>query len=583
MSLSNPPLRVADRRGPRWRLAWRPRGEGLALAVAILLATVLIALPLGLLLVKGLAAGDGLSLGPVAEALGSRSVQRALLNSLDSSFFSALAATAVGTLLALVLGLTDVRAKGLFVFLLLIPMMIPPHVTAISWIQAAGPSSPLLRTLGLAPEPGTTHPLYSRWGVILLLAIQHTPLVFLVVRAALRAQPRELADAARTAGAPPSRVLRRIVLPLLAPAIVAGFGLAFVSALKNFGIPALLGIPARYTTLPVLMWQRMASFGVSILENVAVIATIMAGVAVMAVIVVVLLQRYGRAALTGPPRPPLSFRLGAKRPLVEGALLIFVALVVVLPLSALLATALVRTYGLPLNAATATLDNFAEVLVRQGVTVRAFLNSSVAAGGAALALAAFAIVVAHLGTRHGAVRRLAGAVDGLGDIAYAIPGIVISIAFIVAFIAPLPVIGVSLYNTLLIIALAYGAAFLTIAIKPVATAFAQLDPALEDAARVAGAGYAMRMRRIFAPLVAPAAASAAILVFLTAYNEITVSALLWSSGNETIGTTIFNYEDGGYTTLAAAMSTVTVGATVVLMLILDRMGRHLPAGAVPWR
>ena len=91
------------------------------------------------------------------------------------------------------------------------------------------------------------------------------------------------------------------------------------------------------------------------------------------------------------------------------------------------------------------------------------------------------------------------------------------------------------------------------------------------------------MRRIFLPLIAPAAASGAILVFLTAYNEVTVSALLWSTGNETIGTTIYNYEDGGYTTLAAAMSSVTVLATVVLMVLLDRLGRRAPPGVIPWR
>ncbi|MEL6207484.1 MAG: iron ABC transporter permease, partial [Pseudomonadota bacterium] len=71
------------------------------------------------------------------------------------------------------------RAKGLFTFLLLIPMMIPPHVTAIAWIQALGPSSALLRTLGIAPEIGTTHPLYSQGGVVFLLGVQHAPLVFL--------------------------------------------------------------------------------------------------------------------------------------------------------------------------------------------------------------------------------------------------------------------------------------------------------------------------------------------------------------------------------------------------------------------
>ena len=559
------------------------RGEGLALLAASTLVAALIVVPLALLLAQGLTVGGGLSLAPVVEALNSRAVQRALVNSLDSALFSALLATMVGTLLALLVGLTDIRAKGLFVFLLLIPMMIPPHVTAIAWIQAAGPASPLLRSVGLAPEIGTTHPLYSRGGVIALLALQHMPLAFLVVRAALRSQPRELSEAARIAGSGPLRVMRRIVLPLLAPAIIAAFALSFVSALKNFGIPALLGVPANYVTLPVLLWQRMVSFGVSILQNVAVIGAIMIAVAVVATAVLAYVQRRSGAALTGPPRTPLSFSLGRARLLVEAGIVAFIVGVVALPLAALLATSLVQTYGLALTPQTATLANFVEVVWRQGVTLRAFANSSLAAGGAALVLAGLAVVLAHPAHRPGAPRRVAGAVGALADVSYALPGIVVSIAFIITFVAPLPLIDASIYNTLLIIALAYVAAFLAIAVKPVAVAFAQLDPALEDAARVAGAGYGRRMARIIGPLVAPAAASAAILVFLTAYNEITVSALLWSFGNETIGTTIFNYEDGGYTTLAAATSTVTVVATLALMLVLDKMGRRLPPGAVPWR
>ena len=110
-----------------------------------------------------------------------------------------------------------------------------------------------------------------------------------------------------------------------------------------------------------------------------------------------------------------------------------------------------------------------------------------------------------------------------------------------------------------------------------------MDGSLEDAARVSGAGFFRRMRRIFAPLAAPSAASGAILVFLTAYNEVTVSALLWSTGNETIGTTIFNYEDGGYTTLAAAMSAVVVVATIFIMLAMNALARRVPAGTIPWK
>ncbi len=559
-------------------------GEGLTLAAVTLFALALFVFPLGLLARIALTEGGAISFAPLAEALSSRSVLRALNHSLITAFFSSALSLVAGTSIALVMGLTDIRWKGSFTFLLLIPMMIPPHVTAIAWIQAMGPSSPILRTLGIAPELGATHPLYSAGGMIFLLGVQHTPLVFLVVLAALRTLPRELSDAARIAGAKPLRLLHRILLPLLAPTLIAAFALAFVSALGNFGIQALLGIPARYITLPVLIWQRLASFGPSVLTDVAVIAALLALVAVGLILAQTALLARSRTRLIGPPQAPLHIALGRSGGLVEAALALLIATTLVLPITALVATALVTTYGLPLNADTITLDNFTEILFRQSVTARAFLNSTLSAGAAAAIIALGCVFLARFMTgARGPVRRLSTGLATLAEMTYAIPGLVISIAFILAFIKPLPLLNVSLYNTLGIIFLAYLCAFFSIALKPVSAAYVQLDPALDEAARIAGAGFMFRMRRIFLPLIAPAAASGAILVFLTAYNEVTVSALLWSTGNETIGTTIYNYEDGGYTTLAAAMSSVTVLATIVLMVLLDQLGRRAPPGVIPWR
>jgi iron(III) transport system permease protein len=561
-----------------------PSPEKITLLALVIGATLICGLPLALLFKTGLTGNGSLDLGPLGEALQSRSVRTAIWHSIESSFFSALGATLLGTLLAILIGLTDIRAKGLLVFLILLPMMIPPHVTAIAWIQALGPGSPVLRWLGLAPELGATHPLYSREGLVLLLTLQHSPLVFLLVRAALRSFPRELSDAARVAGAGSLMMLRRITLPLLAPSLLAGFALAFVAALGNFGINALIGIPARYTTLPVLVWQRLSSFGPDVLPNVAVISVILAAVALVAILLQSLLQRRLRASLIGLPQAPLALALGRKRPFVEASIWLFVALVLLLPAASLLATALVRTYGLPLSPGTLTFENFTEVLWRQSVTLRAFANSTLVAGLAATVIAIASLFLGYfLAHRHGSRRRWAGLALTQSEIAFAVPGLVMSIAFILAFIRPLPLLNVSLYGTLWIIGIAYVSVFLAIGLKPVAAAFLQMDGALEDAARVAGAGFFRRIGRIFSPLVAPAAASGAILVFLTAYNEITVSALLWSTGNETIGTTIFNYEDGGYTTLAAAMSAVVVAATVVIMLAMNMLARRVPAGTVPWK
>ena len=570
---------------PRQDRLFATSGEALTLAALVLFALALFAFPIGLLAHVGLTDSDGFSLAPLMTALESQSVQRALWNSFECASLSAFLALALGTALALLLGLTDIRAKGPLIFLIMLPMMIPPHVTAIAWIQALGPSSIVMQALGLAPELGSTHPLYSRSGVIALLALQHTPLVFLIVHAALRTMPREMSEAARIAGAGSMRVLRRIILPILAPSLIAATALAFVSALGNFGIQALLGVPARYTTLPVLIWQRLASFGPDVLTDMAVIASLLAGLAVIAVLLQTALQHAKSAIQIGPPQQPLRMTLGSSRPWFEAILIAFIVATLVLPTASLIATSLVKTYGLPLRLGTLTLVNFEEVLFRQEVTLRAFLNSTLVAGLAAIALAILAILLVDQRMRapHRAGRTTSAAIITSAEITYAIPGLVLSVAFILAFIKPIPLIGVSLYGTLGIIFIAYLSAFFSIALKPVSAAYLQLDPSLNDAARIAGAKYARRMVRVVIPLLSPAAASGAILVFLTAYNEVTVSALLWSSGNETIGTTIFNYEDGGYTTLAAAMATVTVGTTLVLMLLLDVIGRRLPPGVIPWR
>ncbi|WP_181704890.1 ABC transporter permease [Chthonobacter rhizosphaerae] len=576
MTLVNGAVR-AERSGPRALF-----GDPLLLALLVTAGLVLFVLPLGAVLRLALSEPGG-GIGAVAAALESRSVRRALWHSLEASALSAVIATATGGALGLLIGLADLRGRVALSFVILLPMMIPAHVVAIAWMQTLGPASVMTALLGLPATPGATHPLYSREGVIALLALQQMPLVFLTVRAGLRSLPRDLAEAARVAGAGPGRLLWRVVLPLMRPALVAGFALAFVSALGNFGIPALLGVPGRYVTLPVLMWQRLASSGPSVLTDLAVLALLIGAVAAVALPVQMALQRRLSVALIGAAQRPLGLPLGRARPWVEAVLWLALAALVLVPLLSMVVTALLPTWGVALTFDTATLRQFDEVLFRQDVTTRALANSTVLAIVAGAVVALMALGLVPFLRRGGSGGRAARTVALLAELSYALPGLVISVAFIIVFLRPLPLVGVSIYGTHLIILGAYLSAFLAIALKPVSVARDALDPALGDAAQVAGAGFWRRLLRIEAPLLAPAAASGAVLVTLVAFSEVTLSSILWTRGTETLGTVIFNYEDGGYTGLAAAMSVIAVLTTLALMLALDRIGRRLPPGIVPWR
>lgn len=559
------------------RSAARLRGAPAETALLILLAAfvaVLTIWPLTALLTRALAEGV------LVDALSSRAARRAMWHSLETATLSSIGALILGGAFAVLVALTDVRGRVPLVFLFMLPTMIPPQVTALAWIQLTGPSSPILGAIGLAPPPGTTNPIYGRGGIITLLSIQHAPLAFLVLRAGLRGLPREAVEAARIAGAGGARIAREIVLPLVAPSIVAALGLAFVSALGNFGIPAMLGIPARYQTLPVLIYVRLSGFGPGMLPTVAALSLAVLGIAAAALIAQALAARRLAVRQIARPGAALALPLGRWRPVAEWALWAVLVLILVLPLSALVSASLVPAYGVPLTRATATADAYVEVLFRQGATVRAFVNSTILAGSAAAILAVLAVPMAWLSIWRG--RRAARVLSGVAELPYALPGIVLSIAAILVFLRPLPIVGVSIYATLWIILAAYLARFFALALGPVTASFRQADPALEEAARVAGAGAVRCLVTIVAPLMAPAAAAGAILVFLTAFNELTVSALLWAGGTETVGVVVFNLEDGGSTGLASAMATITIGVIVLLMLALQALSPRLPRGVVPW-
>ena len=542
---------------------------------------VLSLLPLARLVAEGIAPGGTLSTDAIARVLASPTTWTATGHSLLTAFGGTLLAVLVGTAVALCVGLTDIRGRNAVVFCFVMPLLIAPQVVALAWLQSFGPSSPLLKMLGAAPAMGSRNPLYSAGGIILVLGVQYAPLVFLTLRAALRTLPQELIEAALAGGAPPRRVLRTIVLPLMTPPLLAGIALSFVSCLGNFGIPALLGIPGNYVVLPTLIYQRLAGLGPGVLSEVAVLSMLIGAIAVLGIVAQESMLRrrdFRISAATIAARP---FELRRLRLPTEVALWTLIGIVLVLPLCALVLTSLVPAVGVSLSAATATLDNFRFVLFDHAAARRAFVNSFGLSATAAVVIVAFAIPLAYFLVWRRS--RLLRAVNLVTEIPYAVPGVVLAIAAILLFLKPLPLVGVTLYNTVWIILFCYLARFLVLGLRPVVAGYHQLDRTLEEASQIAGARLPRRLRTVIVPLVAPTAAAGALLIFLTAFNELTLSALLWSSGSETLGVVFFSFQQGGDSTYAAALGVLTVIVSVALMLSTLLAAKRLPQGVLPWR
>jgi iron(III) transport system permease protein len=535
-------------------------------------------LPLGRLAVTGIASAMQ---GGARQMLGDPGLWQAVYNTLTTSFFGMIAAVVLGGGFALLLTLFDIRGKTALGFLFMLPTMIPPQVTALSWIGMTGPSSTLLKAIGMAPPLGSPQPLYSIGGIALLYGVQNAPLVYLSLRAGLLALPRDGVEAARLAGASSWQVLKDVILPLSLPGLAAGAAIAFVSCVGNFGIPAILGIPASIYTLPTLIYSKFASFGPGTFGDVSLLSALIAILSVAGLAVEERVLRGRDYRVIGLSGQVAVFRLGSWRQMAELGLWLTIFVILFMPLTALVASSLAPAYGVPLSTSTATLHAYREILFRQAVTRTAFTNSIGLSLGTAFGLLVVTVLAGYFLVR--GKSRFTRVLSALAEIPYALPGIVLAVAFILLFAVPVPIIGVSIYGTIWIILIAYFSSFFAVSLKPVVSAFRQVDPSLEEAARLAGAGFGRRLRDILVPLVAPAAGASVILVFLIACNELTISALLWSAGTQTLGVAIYNLDDSGSFNLASALSVLVVVMVVAMMIVLELMAKRLPKGVVPWR
>ncbi len=229
-----------------------------------------------------------------------------------------------------------------------------------------------------------------------------------------------------------------------------------------------------------------------------------------------------------------------------------------------------------------SLHAFEEILFRQAVTRTAFINSLSLAGATALCLLVVTVLAAYALTRRKDV--VSRIVSSLIEIPYSLPGIVMAVSFILVFAAPIPILHVSLYGTIWIILIAYFSSFFAVSLKPVVSAFHQLDPALEEAARLSGAWLfplTCRYHRAADCVNRPRLGHPGLPDRLQRADDL--GAALVGLSTQTLGVAIYNLDDSGSSDLASALSVLVVLMVVVLMLLLELLAKRLPKGVVPWR
>lgn len=490
---------------------------------------------------------------------------------LRHSLFVSAASTALdmvaGFFLAVLIHRSNLPGRSGIRLLFLSPLVIPPQVLALAWIQWAGPVGYLQQGLRrLLHQQGALWSLYTPGGIVLLLSLFSLPITYLTLAAGLSRLAKHTEEAARLDGANGLQVWLYITLPLLRPYLGAAAVLAFLSAFGNFGIPALLGIPGRYLTLPTLLYQEVINFSREGFGRSAGLALLFG----LPVLVLWGLQQRRRPEESLEPSAELTeqYALGRERWLWSGLLWLLTLVLVVGPLFALAATALLRAYGLPLTWANLTWAHFHFVIFDLERARRAIVHSLGLATGAAGVSGSLALFLGYGLTR---LRLpLLRLLSLIVDLPYALPGIIFALSLILVWL-PSPLPGLNLYGTLWLIFMAYLGRFLSFALQPMQAAWRSLDTSLEEAASVDGANWIQTLRYVLLPLLTPTLAAAMLLVFLQAFGELTLSALLAGSGTETVGWLIFGLQQGGFTQQAAALSLLLLLLLLAIATLLNQL------------
>ena len=540
------------------------------LFLAVVFLAVAVVYPLARIVVQSFEYDNAVSVRNYVEAVTDSGFLRATKNTLVVAVWVTVFSTIIGSLFGWAVARTDIPLRGFLRSALLFPFIIPPFIGAVAWNQLLGPVG--FFNQAWRSVTGSSDPLWNMYGpdgIVLVMTVHLYPFVYLsVVRALDRMNP-ELEEAAQISGSPPLSVMRRITLPLTRPAVAAGASLVFIAAVANFGIPAILGFPENYYVLTTQVFAAVTRSAepnsLSLAAALSVILSLIAGAGL-------LLQRYivrGRdyTVISGKSMQPNLVRLGGLRGVVTAFAVLFVAATVAAPLLAIVLTALTEAYGLAPVPSNWTLQNFYHVLFVNRTTRRAIQNSLFLAVSAATIIAVIGALLAYLIVR----TKLKGrsAIDIISNLPYAMPGTVVAVAMILAWLRP--VFGIRLYNTIWILLVAYVARYLAFGVRSTAAALAQVHISLEEVARVSGAGWLTTFRDIVVPLIRPGLVTGWFLVFMPALRELTISALLWSSRNETIGVMVFNLQEAGDVVGAAALATVMIVVLVVANIVMRRL------------
>ena len=493
----------------------------LILLIAAGVVGALMLLPPAYLLVRTVGAGE-----TAVSAL----LKLSTLQTLGRTIYLASSVTLASALIAVPIAwlttCTDLPGRRFWSVVTALPLVLPSYVAAYLLISILGPKGLAQQWLGVDKLPD----IHGFFGAFLALTIMSYPFTLLTVRAAFKRIDPSLIEAARSLGYSPWQAFWRITVPQLRPSIIAGSLLVALYVLRDFGAVTMM----RYNTFTRMIYIQYQSFASRSVA--AALSLVLIGLT--AVILYAEYRSRGNIQYArksaGTARLQKPIQLGHWRWLALTFMILLTTIALILPAGGLL-------YWLIRGA-------------MQGETVATLWSASwhslLVAGVTAVLTLLAALPVAILSVRRPG--RLSHLLERLTYVGYALPGIVIALAFVFFGANYLP----SLYQTLPMLIIAYLVLFVPQAVGAARTSLLQVPRCLEEAGRTLGHNSTQVFRQITLPLLRSGLLAGAGLVFLTTMKELPTTLILSPMGFNTLATAVWSNISEAFFAQAAAPALV---------------------------
>jgi iron(III) transport system permease protein len=474
----------------------------------------------------------------------------------------------IATPLAWLVARTDMPGRTLVRGLVTASFVTPPFLGAIAWEILAAPNSGIINAIyrwmfGLDPYEYIVD-IYTLTGLVFAISCYTFPYVFTLVTNALERVPTDLEEASSILGGGLWVTVRKITIPLVLPAMLAGSLIAALQALTMFGSPAILALPANFHVITTKIWSLFQYPPKPGLAAAAAMPLLLVTILLLWTQRKILGRR-GYTTVGGKSGTPRIAALGRWRWAAIAFTVFVLSLTVLLPYAALIKTALTRTIAEPLTLESFTLRHINFVFFEFSATQLALRNTFLLGFFTATIGTAIALVVAYLVTRNSV--RGAPVLGYLATAPVAIPGIVLGVGLFLSYSSP----ALPLYGTLWILLIAFLTIEMPAGYQQLSSAFKSIHVELEEAGRILGATRMNTLRTITAPLLRSNVIATWCFIFIGTIRELSATILLTTADTKLVSVIIYDLNESGDLGAISVLGIMLLVISFAVVFIANRL------------